>query len=649
MVNTGSMIGKQHQIRNSPVSISYASTAPSHEYNVPANISEVNVNTAGGNVRVNLPNSARKITINKTSSDSYLVTLYVSGTQIGEIAGERSSVIVESGQITKDEPWYPFDMIVGIAGVSGDGGEIIAKNKFGKVLSSDWRGTAGTDDVTVLNSVLSYSHVKNVYIRSGNYQGNSQILIDRAVSIFGDPNYTIWDLAFDGLFGLKSFNHGYATPIDTHISIRDMVIQDLSLSKTYDAITTIPLQTSGKNLLNTELAGIKIIGANSAVTVGYNGVLYTDASYLSILRDLTCNFCNYGITLYQSNCSTIDNLIANDIVNYAVKPIDTTVYADILIQNSAIEKCNIGSPVDAVIDGSNIELRKCYFEVNGGYNAKVFKATDCVFAGVTGPALAAYYSEGNTFYGNDGVLQTVGVEVSGSYLFSTRDRFLNGVVNPIHRTLSSGSFVHVQDAYIYRSGGLSLDNVNSVDIRDCEIIQPTTSGITVSFNTRNVIIDSNYIEDVGYGTATAAWEGIFLYALHGNVSNNYIYDSRAGASKTKYFIRAGSLGLDIHVIKNTINGSVSAGGVAIIDQSAAHTARIDDNIGWPTHNIGSSTGTGSEQTIAHGLAAIPTGCRAWVTYLVNGRYVTEMVPFDATNIYPTITSSLAYTWGIGAV
>lgn len=65
-----------------------------------------------------------------------------------------------------------------------------------------------------------------------------------------------------------------------------------------------------------------------------------------------------------------------------------------------------------------------------------------------------------------------------------------------------------------------------------------------------------------------------------------------------------------------------------------------------TYNLGSSTGTGSEQTIAHGLAAIPTGCKAWIKYLVGTRYITEMVPFDATNIYPTVETGVAYEWRI---
>lgn len=143
---------KLDRVCNNTVSISLADSP----YTLgPGGYNDINVNTAGGNVRVNLPNADYPIKINKTSSDSYLVTLFVAGTQIGEISGELSSVVVESGQITKDEPWYPYDAIVGIAGVSGNGGEILAKNKYGKVLSSSWRGVAGTDDASVLTQSIA--------------------------------------------------------------------------------------------------------------------------------------------------------------------------------------------------------------------------------------------------------------------------------------------------------------------------------------------------------------------------------------------------------------------------------------------------------------------------------------------------------------
>lgn len=66
---------------------------------------------------------------------------------------------------------------------------------------------------------------------------------------------------------------------------------------------------------------------------------------------------------------------------------------------------------------------------------------------------------------------------------------------------------------------------------------------------------------------------------------------------------------------------------------------------WESINIlknkGTSTGTGSSQTIAHGLAAtpnlvsiVPTATGASVT----GLYV------DGTNIYVTVTNGKAYGW-----
>ena len=133
-------------------------TISNSPYTVPNGINKVNVDTTGGNVRINLPSTNSEIQIAKTSSDSYIVTLWVAGTQIGEVAGELSSVTVESGQITKDEPWYPYDAIVGIAGVSGDGGEVLAKDRYGRVIA---RGVAGANDAATINAVTGNMFVRD--------------------------------------------------------------------------------------------------------------------------------------------------------------------------------------------------------------------------------------------------------------------------------------------------------------------------------------------------------------------------------------------------------------------------------------------------------------------------------------------------------
>jgi hypothetical protein len=66
-------------------------------------------------------------------------------------------------------------------------------------------------------------------------------------------------------------------------------------------------------------------------------------------------------------------------------------------------------------------------------------------------------------------------------------------------------------------------------------------------------------------------------------------------------------------------------------------------------NSGSSTGTSSEQAIPHGLAAIPTGCKAWIKIeypIGSGRYITKDIPYDVTSVYPTVDNGVAYEWGI---
>jgi hypothetical protein len=73
---------------------------------------------------------------------------------------------------------------------------------------------------------------------------------------------------------------------------------------------------------------------------------------------------------------------------------------------------------------------------------------------------------------------------------------------------------------------------------------------------------------------------------------------------------------------------------------------IHDNYGYATENSGSSTGTGSEQTIAHGLS-VTTGVRCWIKYPISAtRFMEREVDFDTTNIFPTVNTGIAYEWRI---
>ena len=68
------------------------------------------------------------------------------------------------------------------------------------------------------------------------------------------------------------------------------------------------------------------------------------------------------------------------------------------------------------------------------------------------------------------------------------------------------------------------------------------------------------------------------------------------------------------------------------------------------NSSGSSTGTGSEQTIAHGLGATPKRVYAYPTEDPAGTVFVWKAPTiaegaaDATNIYITVTSGKDFTW-----
>lgn len=72
-------------------------------------------------------------------------------------------------------------------------------------------------------------------------------------------------------------------------------------------------------------------------------------------------------------------------------------------------------------------------------------------------------------------------------------------------------------------------------------------------------------------------------------------------------------------------------------------SKFINNWGFITENSGSSTGTGAQQTIAHGMAITPNV----VVITPTAAGATEQsitAAADATNIYPTVTSGKTYNW-----
>jgi hypothetical protein len=92
---------------------------------------------------------------------------------------------------------------------------------------------------------------------------------------------------------------------------------------------------------------------------------------------------------------------------------------------------------------------------------------------------------------------------------------------------------------------------------------------------------------------------------------------------------------DVVVKNNRFNDTAFTVGTNI-------TVTMLQNEGYVTENSGTSTGTGAQQTIAHGLSAVPT--RVYFSNIDDGANAYQSAAADATNIYVTAVNEKDYVW-----
>jgi hypothetical protein len=229
--------------------------------------------------------------------------------------------------------------------------------------------------------------------------------------------------------------------------------------------------------------------------------------------------------------------------------------------------------------------------------------------------------------------------------------------------------------FVHASKILSGTGVNHVIIRDCEFNDPSAisdlwecDDITIqdcnTYVTKNIAIVFHVVNNgAGKENNNIAFIGNRFRADAAFASGNYIVfrDLLTGATckgaklVDNEFGYSSSNGISIgHISAGcTYDDIVMCDNVFTLCKGPAfligNTYNFITNKGQHFEASGSDTGTGSEQPIPHGLAAIPTGCKAWIKieYPVgSGRYITKDIPFDATNVYPTVDNGVAFEWGI---
>ena len=145
------------------------------------------------------------------------------------------------------------------------------------------------------------------------------------------------------------------------------------------------------------------------------------------------------------------------------------------------------------------------------------------------------------------------------------------------------------------------------------------------------------------GNGTAESYGDFAGLRINNSSRCVIiggqFVNRASPYLQKYGIQIVNTAQDNVIASNSISGnliaSIDADNIALIGNM------FHGNHGYTTEASGSSTGTGSEQTIAHGLVAAPS--KVAIVPTATGATVSA-VWADATNIYCTVTTGKAFNW-----
>jgi len=159
------------------------------------------------------------------------------------------------------------------------------------------------------------------------------------------------------------------------------------------------------------------------------------------------------------------------------------------------------------------------------------------------------------------------------------------------------------------------------------------AGIAIESTGTYNLVEGNYLVNNG-GLVAGAEQGIFCYGDYNSLVGNHF----SHGTDQDYGIRFVAGGDNNFATSNDLrDAGVTA---AILNGGTGNL--IQCNLGWITESQGKSTGTGAQQTIAHGLSATPT-------YVFLTDEDALAVPYqsaaaNATNIYITALNTKKYQW-----
>lgn len=207
--------------------------------------------------------------------------------------------------------------------------------------------------------------------------------------------------------------------------------------------------------------------------------------------------------------------------------------------------------------------------------------------------------------------------------------------------------VHFSDCWICSAYGHGINMLgDSGSIRDilfsgCTIFNNGVAGAQITIGDR-ITFDSCMVGGNNYRDLSARQNAAGIAAT--SITNLSITDSRISNKVGEEYGATGhqDYGVYLASCRNVLLADNDLAGnlVSNVYSTGTSLSHVRNNLGYVTENSGSSTGTGAEQTIPHGLASTPK--LVSVSPTVTG--ATASWWHDATNIYPTVTLGKTFTW-----
>lgn len=341
------------------------------------------------------------------------------------------------------------------------------------------------------------------------------------------------------------------------------------------------------------------------------------------IKDVTVlNVPRNGIYLHETNGSTISGCVVN-LCKHGIELHDNFLKGNVVANNFIYD--NRGHAIRLIGEGSECDDNVIANNVMwGGKQTSGPSGEVGIYGFGNGKPVA-----GNTLIGNKILYFLDGL---GTGIYMDNGAYDQQIV---------GNFINdcVQGIWIsrYGAGGQQITgNYISYIWRDGLVI-----------GSADHIIGGNKVLSIGRAAAST-YSGVVLFGPRNMVRDNHISWPSGQNNPLKYGIEERD-NPDPAIDQpddNLITGNSIADADKPVVKLGASTV-IKDNPGYVTENSGQSTGSGSQQTVAHGLATTPN--RVFLSNEDDGANPYQSTAADATNIYITAMNQKKYQWKAEAV